>query len=125
MATTHPDPPTDPAMYPLADEENRFLVIPDEVWRPATQEYEEHLAEEDKSEEDEDYEPEGERRPISRNAVSMIGGVAASLVAGMIPSLLVDLPGALAGGVAAGIFGGLMGASLANEFYDRRHPESR
>ncbi|MET0236933.1 MAG: hypothetical protein ABW224_19955 [Kibdelosporangium sp.] len=120
MSTTRPDPAPGPATLPVADEENSFLVIPEQVWRSAEQEYVHHV-----DEEDEDHDLEDRREPVSRNVVSMTGGLATSLIASLIPSLFVAPPAALVAGAAAGIFGGLMGASLANEFYDRRHPENR
>jgi hypothetical protein len=135
------DPDIDRAMNDDGlDQEGYYLVIPDEVVQSAAQrgtapypaedyaeDYDENLDDrdfDDDLDEDDNVDVlEPERKPMSRNAVSMIGGVATSVVAGVIPSLFVAPPASLASGLAAGVFGGLMGASLANEFYDRRHKD--
>lgn len=114
MNGKYPDFPDSPGVYPPAEPETCRLDIPEEVWRSAEVVYEDPPAEDE-------FELDEPRTPMSRNAVGMIGGVATSLVAGVIPGFVVAPPASLVSGVAAGIFGGLMGISLANEFYDRRH----
>lgn len=98
----------------------RYLVIPDEVWlnqSPSTSDTEEI------EQVEYDYYLEHEEKPLSKSAVTGLGGGTASLVFGVATGLVIASPVGIAVGVAAGIFGGLMGRSLAEEFYDRRHED--
>jgi hypothetical protein len=119
----HPGTDDDPTQEDPTQEdparEGYYLVIPDEVVQSATQRTA-GAGEYGLAGHDEDL---PEREPMSRSVVSTIGGVTTSLVVGLIPSLFVAPPASLVSGAAAGVFGGLMGASLAAEFYDRRHRE--
>jgi hypothetical protein len=107
--------------------ETHYLVIPDEVWRsPAGPGPEPDMPEDEAQQEDwddDEYEEDAprERRPMSRAMAGGVGGVATSLVAGVVPSLILGPPAALVAGLIAGVFGGLMGHSVGVEIHDRKH----
>ncbi|GAB2741670.1 hypothetical protein GCM10027199_10260 [Amycolatopsis magusensis] len=100
----------------------RFLVIPDNAWQQQRAPEPEPVPEVEAYPED-DYYLDHERKPLSRATATGLGGFAASVVSGVVPSLMVGPVAGMVAGVAAGVFGGLMGRSLAEEAYDRK--ESR
>ncbi|MBN6035369.1 hypothetical protein [Amycolatopsis sp. 195334CR] len=94
----------------------RFMVIPNDTWlhqrvpgpEPVVEPVEDY------------YHLDHEHRPMSRATATGLGGFAASVVSGVLPSLVVSPVAGVVAGVAAGVFGGLMGRSLAEEAYERK-----
>ncbi|GAB2792510.1 hypothetical protein GCM10027199_80620 [Amycolatopsis magusensis] len=99
----------------------RFLVIPDHAWRHQRAPEPDAVAEPVEEYPEDYYYLEHERRSMSRATATGLGGFAASMVSGVVPSLAVGPVAGMVAGVAAGVFGGLMGRSLAEEAYDRAH----
>jgi hypothetical protein len=101
----------------------RYIVVPEHVWlgQPAIPEPGEERAEAGPVEDY--YHRHSERPPMSQSTACTLGGVAAAVVAGLAPGMVVAGPGGLVAGVAAGLFGGLMGRELAGELHERRHGE--
>ncbi len=100
--------------------ETHYLVIPDEVWRPETEE------ETPSNEGQEPYDhaqetPEPHHEPAGRATAGSVGGVVAALVAGVLPSLVVGPPAALVAGIVTGVIGGLVGHAVGVAVHDRRH----
>lgn len=99
----------------------RFVVIPNNAWLHQRAPEPEPVAEPVEEYPEDYYYLEQERKPMSRATATGLGGFAASVVSGVLPSLVVSPVAGMVAGVAAGVFGGLMGRSLAEEAYDRKH----
>lgn len=100
-----------------------YIVVPEHIWlgQPALPEAD---AERPEAEPAEEYYYEHlERPPMSPATANTLGGVAAAVVAGLAPGMVIAGPAGLVAGVAAGLFGGLMGRELAGELRERRHGE--
>jgi hypothetical protein len=57
---------------------------------------------------------------MSRGTATGLGGFAAALLSGVVPSLVVGPVAGMVAGVAVGVFGGLMRSSLAEKANDRK-----